>query len=272
MEIIGRGFFARNLQPIASAHPGVTVLAAGVARTRTAAEAEYRREARLVHRTLADCARRGRTLVFLSTASASLYGGEGVPGREDAVPPAPEPFGRHKLGLEDAVRESGVRHRVLRMAHAVGPHQTGQLLIGLLGALRAGEVTVYRGSRRDLIDIADAVAIIDALLRAGVAGETVNVASGHAAAIEDIVDRLEHHLRHREAAAPARRRWVDAASVQAVSTAKLLRLVPAAGRLGFGPGYHRTVIDRHIGTLLRAAAAPPPPGPAEGLAATRPPA
>ncbi|AXK36491.1 NAD-dependent epimerase/dehydratase family protein [Streptomyces armeniacus] len=246
MEIIGRGFFAANLEPIASAHPDVTALAAGVSRTRTVPNSEYLREAALVHDTIRDCVRRGRTLLFLSTASASLYGDGGRPGEESDELAPTEPFGRHKLGLEADIRASGVRHLIVRLTHAVGPHQTGQLLLGLVRQLRSGTVEVYKGACRDLIDVADAVTLIDELLRRGVNGEVVNIASGFAAPVEDIIDHLETRL----GGPPAERRMLDAPSRQAVSIEKLRRLVPAVSTMGFGPGYHRTVIDRYAAELV----------------------
>jgi nucleoside-diphosphate-sugar epimerase len=111
----------------------------------------------------------------------------------------------------------------------------------MINQVRAGEVSVFLGARRDLIDIDDVVLILDELLRAGVRREVVNVASGVAVPIEDIVTHLESRLgRHAQ--------WItsDVPAERAVSIGKLRRLVPATEGLGFDAGYYRTVIDRYL--------------------------
>ncbi|MFC4116903.1 NAD-dependent epimerase/dehydratase family protein [Nonomuraea zeae] len=242
MEIIGRGFLARNLRSRARSHPGVVVLAAGVTDTRNASEADYHRESAFVYDWLRRCGRWGETLVFFSTASAGMYGAEGCPGREDGFVFPGTHYGRHKLALERVIALSGVRHLILRLGHVAGPdQQPHQLLPSLVEQVRSGVVTVYRGACRDMIDVADAVTILDELLDTGHADEVVNVASGVSVPAELIVD----HLQERLGLAPERI-YVDAHGTYSVSLARLTRLVPAVAELGFGPGYYRSVIDRYV--------------------------
>ncbi|MEV0425886.1 NAD(P)-dependent oxidoreductase [Micromonospora sp. NPDC050495] len=240
MEVVGRGFLGRGLARLADVHPDVTVLAAGVSSTRTATAEEYHRDRCRVAEVAARCRRDGRLLVYLSSAAADVYGAPGCPGREDEPVTPRSAYGRHKLGLELLVRDSGVRHLTLRLGYVVGPGQPDhQLLPFLTRAVLAGQVDVFRGAHRDLIALDDVVHILDRLLAAGVAGQVVNVASGRSVPVEDIVDHLERRL-----GVQARRRLVGGHQRYRVSLAKLRRLLPDLPE--FGPLYYRDVIDRHL--------------------------
>ncbi|WUH98277.1 NAD(P)-dependent oxidoreductase [Spirillospora sp. NBC_00431] len=234
MEIIGNGFLARHLRPIGGRHAGVTVLAAGVPR-HPLPDSEHRREAELVAETLRRCRARGRLMVFFSTVS--MYGTPGCRGLEsDPVVPALR-YGSHKLGLEEMVRQSGARHLILRLGYVPGPDEPSYRLLSVLTRqLRDGEVRVQRGARRDMIHVADFVAVFDRLLATGVTDEVINVASGDCALITDVVDHIELRLGIR-----ADRRFTDATVSHCPSVAKLSGLIPEARR---PTGYFRTVIDR----------------------------
>ncbi|MFG2760498.1 NAD-dependent epimerase/dehydratase family protein [Streptomyces wuyuanensis] len=239
MELIGSGFLARHLRPLEGAHPGVTVLAAGVPR-HPLPDSAHARERRLVSDTIRHCLDRGRQLVFFSTVS--MYGAPGCRGREDDRVVPTLRYGHHKLGLETLVRDSGVRHLILRLGYVLGAGEPGyRLLSVLVRHLRAGQVTVQQGARRDMLHVDEFAAVLDLLLRAGVTGETVNVASGDCAEITDILDHLELRL-----GTAAERRTAGHTVSHCPSVAKLHRLVPEVARLGFGPGYFRSAIDRYL--------------------------
>lgn len=242
MEVVGRGFLGQGLIRLAGSYPDVTVVAAGVSSTRTATAAEYGRDRHLVDEVIGRCRRDDRLLVYLSSAAQDVYGSPDCRGREDE-PVAPiSVYGRHKLRLELRIRHSGVRHLILRLGYVVGrgqpPHQ---MLPFLIRAILAGEVTVFRGAHRDLISLDDVVGIMARLLDAQVADQVVNVASGQAVPVEDIVDHLERRL-----GVTARRRFTDGHRRYAVSLEKLGHLVPELSDFGFGPHYYRDVIDRHV--------------------------
>nr|AEU17887.1 putative 4-ketoreductase [Streptomyces antibioticus] len=238
MEIIGRGFLAGHLRTLAAEHPDAVALAAGVSWASGTSAADFQREVDLLHRVMDDCRASGRTLIFFSTASAGVYGPD-RPGREDEPVEPRSSYGAHKLGMEQAVRESGVDHLVLRLGHLIGPGQPAhQMLPTLLRALRGGQVTVQRAATRDVIDVAHVVDVIDLLLRRGVRGETVNVATGSSVPAERIVDHLELRL-----AVSATRQYQDAGTAHRVSVDKLHRLLPEVREFGFGPDYYRAALD-----------------------------
>ncbi|MEQ8148043.1 NAD-dependent epimerase/dehydratase family protein [Streptomyces sp. OP7] len=253
MDIVGTGFLARNLRPLAGRHPDTVALAAGVSWASGTSDADFAREAALLREVAGRCRDTGRRLLFFSTAATGMYGLADGPGRED-VPVTPcTPYGAHKLALEGVLRDSGADHLILRLGHLVGPHQPEhQLLPTLVRQLREGMVRVHRGAARDLIGVEDVVTVVDHLLAAGPRAETVNVASGFAVPVEDIVGHLEQALGLR-----ARREFVETGGRQhVISTEKLRSLVPQTAHMGFGPSYYRRILGDFAASVESGASAP----------------
>jgi nucleoside-diphosphate-sugar epimerase len=245
VEIIGSGFLAKSLAPLAGTHHGVTVFVSGVSSAAEKSEVEFAREARLLHEAMRMCRETGRLLVYFSTTSVGMYAldhVDGRAGREDGPVYPGTQYARHKLSMEMVITASGAEYLILRLATPVGPQQRAhQFLPAMINQVCAGKVSLFLGARRDLIDIDHVVLILDELLRTGVRREVVNVGSGIAVPIEEIVSHLESRL-GRQA------RWITAEvpAERAVSIGKLRRLVPAIDSLGFDAGYYRTVIDRYL--------------------------
>ncbi|MEU4209206.1 SDR family oxidoreductase [Streptomyces sp. NPDC026206] len=242
MEIVGHGFLARSLAPLAHAHPTTVVFAAGVSSAQSTCDAEFAREAGLLYRVLDRCGGEGRRLVYFSTCASGMYGTRDHRGREDGPVFPSSPYGRHKLAMEGVLKSSGADVLVLRLAHTVGREQRRhQLVPSLVAQIRSGTVRVHRGARRDLIHVLDVVTVIDALLAKGVSREVVNVASGFAVPIEKIIGHLERRL-----GTVAARQFVSAEDARPASNGKLLALLPDSARPAFGADYYRTVIDRYL--------------------------
>jgi len=244
MRIIGSGFLARNLAGPLGRHDGVTLYAAGP--SGGAATDGFARDADLLYATIAECLADGGRLVYLSTSSVGLYGRPGGLLREDGPVYPCSPYGRHKLAMESVIRASGVDHLILRLAYPVGPDQPAhQVVPALVAQVLAGEVTVWRGARRDLIDIRHVATVIAALLVRRISNVSVNIASGTAVAVESIV----HHLAGRLGVRPAVR-VVDMPEESAISVARMHALAPGAADLGFGPEYYRAVLDRYVPAVV----------------------
>jgi NDP-hexose 4-ketoreductase len=242
MEIVGRGFLAGSLRPLVAAHPDTVVFAAGVSSGHSTSDPEFAREAELLYRVLTRCERDGRQLVYFSTCASGMYGAGSRHSREDRPVFPNSPYGRHKLAMEGVLRASGVDSLVLRLAYTVGRTQRShQLLPSLVAQIRSGTVRMHRGARRDVVHVRDVVTVIDALLSKGVSREVVNVASGYAVPIEEIIAHLEARL-----GTVAVKESVDVTDDHSVSNEKLLGLLPAEARPPFGPDYFRTVIDRFL--------------------------
>ncbi|MFF8726197.1 NAD-dependent epimerase/dehydratase family protein [Streptomyces sp. NPDC015171] len=249
MRIVGKGFTATALGPIAHHHPGVAVLAAGVSRIRPEyAHHDLAREAALVADQARRCASRGEKLVYFSTASAALYGAPRCSGTEDCRHAPRTAYGRHKLAMEQLVKESGCSWLILRLTHLVGPRQQPyQLVPALVAQALDGRVRVLRRSSRDLLDVEDFVAMTDMLLGSGIERETVNVASGRSTEVEAIID----HVAALTATDPVRD-YIEESSRHSVSIEKLRSLSPRSGMWTFSADYYRSVLDRAVTDLLRA--------------------
>ncbi len=252
MEVIGNGFIAGHARAhFAERHPSTTLIAAGVSSVLITDVSAFEREATLVYDVIRKCRATGRTVVFLSTASAGMYGASDSPGTEDGAVFPLTPYGRHKLALERVCAISGVRWLVLRMTHIVGAgQQPHQLLPSLTRQLLTGSITVHANASRDLLDVRDMLGILDSLLANDVHNEVVNIASGRPEDIERIVDgleeRLDVHAVRKRVEMPAKQATVDIDKVRS--------LVPGLETFGFGPDYLPKLLDRHIGELAEKAA------------------
>ncbi|MEU2287252.1 NAD-dependent epimerase/dehydratase family protein [Streptomyces sp. NPDC013178] len=242
MDVIGNGFLARHLKAVADSHQGVVVAAAGVSAAQHTSPDAFRRETELMRGLVRRCVDSGEKLVFFSTASSGIYAQPGRPGTEDGPVTPATAYGRHKHALERELADRPVDFLILRLGHVVGPDQPAhQLLPALAAQVRSGRVRIFPGARRDLIDVADVISIIDALLGTGANRTTVNIASGCAVPIERIVEHIQHRM-------GATAEWTHGAPVvtQEVSTERLRGLVPAVASMGFGPGYYRGVLDKYL--------------------------
>ncbi|GAA3537550.1 hypothetical protein GCM10022222_21460 [Amycolatopsis ultiminotia] len=241
MEVRGSGFLAANLAPLADSHPAVVAAAFGVSIAAGIPEADFAREADRLYELISHCVQRQEKLVFFSTASAAMYAVPGKAGEEDGPVFPSTAYGRHNLALEAVLAASPVDYLVLRLTHVVGPAQHAQMLVpSLVRQVRSGAVRLYRGARRDLIDVADLVTVVDRLLTAGVRRTVVNVASGRAVPIEALVDHVEAELGVR-----ADREYVSDVAHQPVSVARLHRLVPEIARIG-REDYYRRVLSKYL--------------------------
>lgn len=241
MEVIGSGFLAGNLATLAASHPGVVVAAFGVSVAAGIPEADFAREATRLYELISRCERWQEKLVFFSTASAAMYSIPGEEGKEDGPVFPSTAYGRHNLALEAVLAASPIDYLVLRLTHVVGPAQHAQMLVpSLVRQIQSGVVRLYRGARRDLIDVADVVTVVDRLLTAGVSRTVVNVASGTAVPIERLVDHVEAELGVR-----ADREYVSDVASQPVSIARLHRLVPEVAWIGC-EDYYRQVLSKYI--------------------------
>jgi nucleoside-diphosphate-sugar epimerase len=179
----------------ADRYSDVTAIAAGVTKTTSATLADFDREAALVYDVVRHARQTGRTVVFFSAASDSMYGTLGCPGLVEGPVYPVSAYGRHKLGMEEILARSGVKYLALRLSHIVGEGQRAHQLIPSLGRqILDGSVTVHRNAHRDLLDVEHLLLALDRVLASGVRQEVINVASGVLEPIERIVDSIEERF------------------------------------------------------------------------------
>jgi nucleoside-diphosphate-sugar epimerase len=162
---------------------------------------------------------------------------------EDATPETP--YGRHKLECERLVADSDARHLVLRLPNVVGPGgHPHQLIPSLVDQALNGSVAVRVRATRDLLDVDDLVAIVAALLRRGVDGGIVNVASGVSTPVLRLVEVISAVLGVSPSVMVA-----DEGDRQEFSTAKVRDLL--AEYPVFEPDYPANVLRRRVPEIAR---------------------
>lgn len=141
--------------------------------------------------------------LLLVISSGEVYGAGPPRPRVETDPLLPQsPYAASKVGAElaalEAWRRTGVRVIVARAFPHTGRGQSPVYALPafverLRAARAAGSARVSTGNLdpvRDLLDVRDVVAAYQALLGAGVPGETYNVARGEGASMRELFGRL----------------------------------------------------------------------------------
>jgi nucleoside-diphosphate-sugar epimerase len=241
MVIVGKGFISQSFMHLREQHSDVLLFGAGVSNSLSENTQEFRREADLLYSAIHYCKNHNMRLVYFSSAGM-VYGNYEQEVREDGPVFPRSSYGRHKLAMESVIRMAGVRHIILRLSNPVGPHQQShQLLPALHRQVLGGFVEVWSGAHRDLIDIADVVALTDALLHSDAEAEIFNLASGFSVAIEEIVDYMEQRI-----GVFVLRNYIDRGDSYQVRIDKLRAHVAPALFAHFGRLYYQSVIDKYV--------------------------
>jgi GDP-4-dehydro-6-deoxy-D-mannose reductase len=148
---------------------------------------------------------RDQTVRLLTIGSAAELGSRGaarLPVGEDAECYPETPYGRTKYEVTRRARaepvEGPLRIVVARAFNLVGPGMGTHLAFGRfaaqIAAFRRGETDALRcgnlSSRRDFIDVRDAVDAYIAIARDGIPGELYNVSSGRSYEIGELLRRM----------------------------------------------------------------------------------
>lgn len=238
MEIWGHGYIAELLRPLTGRHPHVLALAMGVAYPGMSQEG-FSREQDIVLAAVIHSLATGKRLLFFS--SVAVYGGIGSTGRE-ADPRPDSAYGRHKITMEDIIRQSDVDHLIARIGYLCCPLAPSQRLIpSLIAQCEAGAVTVHRGASRDIVRTDHVISALDYLLSLPRAMSVYNVGSGHALEVGSIVDHLEVRL-----GLSVTRTILDRPSRHEMSIERLRADVPLVEDFGFGRSYALDVIDDYL--------------------------
>jgi len=141
-----------------------------------------------------------RHVVMLSSGG-TVYGPSTAPLITEDHPARPQSgYGMAKLmveqGLDDAARQGGFGHTVLRAANCYGPGQAVKRRQGLIAAIlrcyETGQTLKIAGDGtivRDYVHVNDVVdALVRAIDTASTEGERINIGSGRGTSILDLVD------------------------------------------------------------------------------------
>lgn len=151
---------------------------------------------------LLDLSAKARVKKFIFASTASIYGGNPIPWREDMPPDPKEPYSWQKLSCEYACRMWTKRYGLptvnLRLFQVFGENQRKDTVIALFSKAKKDGLPLTltnigsdmnpKSCERDFVYAGDAAeAFISAALsnKTG-AGEVINIGSGRATRIEDV--------------------------------------------------------------------------------------
>lgn len=168
--IVGSGMVATAFGTLRGLR-GTVVYAAGVSNSCCTRRSEFERE----RVRLTEALTHPGLFIYASTCSV-----------ED------KPYRHHKFEMEQLVRGRG-DYLIVRMPIIAGVTTNPHTLLNFLYSRvqRSEEFDLYTKARRNVIDIADAAAIVEWLVRNGARNETVNVAAPHDYSIQEIVGVFE---------------------------------------------------------------------------------
>ena len=229
--IVGDGLLARAFASRHRDDDAVLVFASGVANSGETRGAEFERERGLFLEARARLPR--ARVVYFSTCSID------DPDRQAT------PYVIHKQAMEALAREAP-SHLVARLPQVVGDTPNPHTLTNALrDAIVEGRVVhVWQHAERNLIDVDDVAAIVEAVLAdAARDGITITVAGPESIAIPDLVRLFERVLgrtakTHVEARGAAAR--IDASEAR--------RYAERAG-VSFAPGYIERVVRKYYGPI-----------------------
>jgi len=181
--IIGSGLLARAFAPEFSHRDDVCIYAAGVSNSSCTDAHEFSREHQRLTSALTQ-AGNNATFVYFGTCSVA------DPESRDT------PYVQHKLAMEHLV-SAHPHYLILRLPQVAGKTPNPHTLLNYLYARisRSEAFMLWRNARRNIIDVADAVAITRELLAdASMRNVTVNIANPASYPMIDIVHAMERSV------------------------------------------------------------------------------
>lgn len=179
--IIGSGLLAQAFAPEFSKRNDVCIYAAGVSNSSCTDAHEFARERQRLTSALAQA---GQNVTFVYFGTCSVV----------ADPEARDtPYVKHKLAMEQLV-SAHPHYLIVRLPQVAGKTPNPHTLLNYLYARisRSEAFMLWRNAKRNIIDVADAVAIAHELLAdASMRNVTVNIANPTSYPMIDIVHAME---------------------------------------------------------------------------------
>jgi nucleoside-diphosphate-sugar epimerase len=171
-KIIGNGMIAKEMDvPF-----DVIVFASGVSNSQSTSWSEFEKEINLLFKNT----QKDQKLIYFSTVTVHQK--------------QKTPYIAHKEIMEALIRDICPEYLILRLPNLIGPNQnTSQLIPALVKQILNGEVTVQRGAKRCILDVADVPKITNKLLSEKKNG-TFDV-FGRPILLEDLVHQIANFLR-----------------------------------------------------------------------------
>ena len=139
-----------------------------------------------------------KRFIFFSSGG-TIYGDSEMPIKEEHELNPKSLYGKSKMMLEKLIQESGIDYLILRPSNPFGGFQitNGQGVIPILinKALNQEPFDIYvdKDSVRDYFYIDDFVDILDKLIEKDISREILNVGSGVATSLQNVIDWVEKY-------------------------------------------------------------------------------
>jgi nucleoside-diphosphate-sugar epimerase len=229
--IIGRGLVARNFGNYAK-NDDFLVFASGVSHSKQCSQDDFKREHDLLLASMKE--NPDKKLVYFSTSSVS---------DPDLLNTA---YIRHKLAMEELVRQHASLHHVFRLSNLAGISNNPSTVLNFFySSIEEGRVfELWKNSERNIIDVEDAYKIADHILRNALfLGKTVNIANQTNYPVQYIVDCIESFCGRKAIFTP--REKGGKFRIDISETLPICRLL----KIDFSMGYLPGLLEKYYGRL-----------------------
>ena len=232
-HVIGSGLLARAflLAPLET-YRNACIYAAGVSNSSCTNVDEFERERRRLTQALLE-GEQADPFIYFGTCSVV------DPETKDT------PYVQHKLAME-MLASAHPRHLICRLPQVAGNTSNPHTLLRFLYTriARSEAFTVWRGARRNIIDVDDVVSIVQQLIAdLSMRGVTLNVANACNYPITDIIHAMEGAL--------GKLSVYNIVNRGSAYTIDISVIAPVLGRaaVDFGDDYLKTVMDKYYGRV-----------------------
>ncbi len=172
MIVIGNGMLAKAFEASNIKQEGLVLFCSGVSNSRETSANQFNREKTLLLNTMQWYV--DKKMVYFSSCAADLID---------------TPYYQHKKAMEALVESSAERYLIVRLPQVVGLTKNSTLVSFIAENIKSGKpITVFKGARRNLIDVDDVVRLT--LVLASFGNLAINVCNGKMVPVEEIVSMI----------------------------------------------------------------------------------
>jgi nucleoside-diphosphate-sugar epimerase len=225
--VIGRGLIARTFEKYEN-NDEFLIFASGVSHSKSCTPDDFKRERGLLLSGLRGLG--SKKVVYFSTTS--LYD----PDMRDT------PYIRHKLNMEDLLRQHASAWHVFRLSNLAGASPNPSTVLNFFNSsIRLGHpFELWNHSERNIIDVADVFRIADHILGNGLfLNRIVNVANEKNYSVQYIVQCIES-FSHKKAIFTER----EKGATFGIDISDILPVCRAL-QIGFGPDYLPLLLEKY---------------------------
>lgn len=207
---------------------GLVLFCSGVSNSRETSAEQFSREKVLLLKTIHG--NPSRKIVYFSSCAAGFIN---------------TPYYQHKMAMEQVVITMAAQYLIVRLPQVVGVAKNATLVSHIAGCIRSrASITVFRGAKRNLIDVDDVVRLTWYL--AGLGNMTINVTNAIMVSVEEIIRIISSIL----SAEPVILAGPAAGEELGYDGGALKELIGAADPI-FSSDYNQAVLAKYIPLLCK---------------------